>query len=68
MSEEKRISIGDTVTIYFERANALFHVVIHYMPNDVGDCFVVEDKEGNIYNVQNYAYMVKESKKNNDQF
>ena len=58
MSKE-RINVGDTVCVYFNTADAIFDAEVLYTPCATGDCFILKDKKGSIYNVQQYNYMVK---------
>ena len=53
------ISKGDRVTVRWEYIPVLHDVEVLYLPAATGDCFVLKDKNGNIYNVQTYAVMEK---------
>lgn len=54
-----RIEVGDHVTVRWEYIPVLHDVEVLYTPQATGDCFVLKDKHGNIYNVQTYAVMEK---------
>ena len=54
------IKIGDVVNVYFNTSDAIFDAKILYTPASTGDCFILIDKSGKIYNVQQYNYMVKD--------
>ncbi len=54
------IKIGDVVNVYFNTSDAILDAKILYTPMSTGDCFILIDKSGKIYNVQQYNYMVKD--------
>ncbi len=51
------IKEGSHVNIYFVNDLALRNVEVICTPCATGDCFKVQDKWGDHYNVQNYSYM-----------
>ena len=53
------IKVGDVVNVFFNTADAIYDAEIIYTPMATGDCFKLLDKNGKIYNVQQYNYMVK---------
>lgn len=65
--ENQRIEEGDKLyAVYFLHANALFDLTVLHTPVATGDCFVMKDEKGKIYNIQNYEYMVLEKTENED--
>lgn len=54
-----KIEVGDIVDVYFDRSSAIFNAEIISTPVATGDCFRLKDSHGNLYNVQQYDYMIK---------
>jgi len=52
------IEVGDIVNIYFNTADAIFEAEIIRKPVATGDCFSLKGKDGHLYNVQQFNYMV----------
>jgi len=53
-----RIEVGDRVTVRFENMPNLSGEVL-YMPQDTGDCWVIKDKDGTLYHIQNFAFIFR---------
>ncbi len=63
---DKKIEEGDIVDVFFEHCEAILNVEVLYTPCATGDSFHLKDSNGNLYNVQNYAYMIRRNKKENN--
>ena len=55
---ERRIELGDTVDMILFNDDFL-HGEVRSMPQDTGDCWVIEDKNGNIIHVQHFQHVIR---------
>lgn len=58
-NSDDRIEKGDIVDVSFNTADSIFDAEVLYIPCSSGDCFVLKDKKGIIYNVQSFNFMRK---------
>jgi len=57
--ELRGINVSDRVNIYFEHVDAEHSVTILGKPQDTGDCWKLQRRDGTQINVMNFSKMVR---------
>ena len=56
--------IGKRVDVFFMHAEALFDVLVRDVPHDVGDSWVLEDRDGRVHQVIFFERMSERASEN----
>lgn len=58
-----RIEAGDVVNVFFSAHQPLRGMRVEYLPCATGDSWTLIDREGAVFNVQQFDYMIRTHKK-----